>query len=322
MSSVIWTQCLQWSVDSFYWGQASQCPFPQCSILHRKPWIDWSHQMEKDTGILGIWQSRGRRKGRYLEVFGYLVDRRAVDKEDESENNRVCIFRVACLWGGRRVRQSVFVIKGEFSMEKTDERFLSDDSWQLRSEMRGSECLCVHICVYTVWACAGARRACPFMCCFCSENGTWLICSQEPPAQPQTCAMITSVQLKVKVTKIAQTVLIYRQNIQQSESFNCWAVIHFCGLIAGYLKRFCSALLRRHTSNPLCPFSSWFSSWVLDVNSSVIHWIAAICHCHIYCLLTWLWLRFAGQIRAIWSMMAASPVHLDRVLWTSSESKV
>lgn len=66
------------------------------------------------------------RKGRYLEVFGYTVDRQEVDKEDE--NNRVCIFRVAFPRGGRRVRQSVFVIKGDFSIEKTDEHFLSDDS--------------------------------------------------------------------------------------------------------------------------------------------------------------------------------------------------
>lgn len=37
----------------------------------------------------GIW--------RYLKVFGHIVDRREVDREDESENNRVCIFRAACL---------------------------------------------------------------------------------------------------------------------------------------------------------------------------------------------------------------------------------
>lgn len=48
-------------------------------------------------GILGIWQSAGGRKGRYSEVFGYTADRQEVYKEDESENNRVCIFRVACL---------------------------------------------------------------------------------------------------------------------------------------------------------------------------------------------------------------------------------
>lgn len=83
--------------------------------------------MEKDTGILGIWQSVGGRKGRYLEEFGYRVVRQEVDKEDE--NNRVCIFSVACLGvEDESVRQSVFVIKGDFSMEKTDERFLSDDS--------------------------------------------------------------------------------------------------------------------------------------------------------------------------------------------------
>lgn len=47
--------------------------------------------MEKDTGILGIWQSMWGENGRYLEVFGYVGVRQEVDKEDESENNRVCI---------------------------------------------------------------------------------------------------------------------------------------------------------------------------------------------------------------------------------------
>lgn len=31
------------------------------------------------------------------QVFGYVVDRKKLDEVDESENNRVCIFRLACL---------------------------------------------------------------------------------------------------------------------------------------------------------------------------------------------------------------------------------
>lgn len=46
------------------------------------------------SGYLAV---SGGSKGKYLEVFGHIVDRREADKEDESENNRVCICRVACL---------------------------------------------------------------------------------------------------------------------------------------------------------------------------------------------------------------------------------
>lgn len=77
--------------------------------------------MEKSIGILSIWQSAREEKAGIWIPSGQEVNK-------ENEHNRARIFRVAFPRGGRRVRQSVFVIKGDFSIEKTDEYFLSDDS--------------------------------------------------------------------------------------------------------------------------------------------------------------------------------------------------
>ena len=46
------------------------------------------------SGYLAV---SGEKEGRYLEVFGFIADRREADREDECENNRECIFIVACL---------------------------------------------------------------------------------------------------------------------------------------------------------------------------------------------------------------------------------
>lgn len=50
-------------------GQTSHCPVSLSSLLQRKSWIHQSHQMEKDTGILGIWQRVGEGK---TGIWGYL----------------------------------------------------------------------------------------------------------------------------------------------------------------------------------------------------------------------------------------------------------
>lgn len=63
----------------------------------------------------GFWYSgylaagEGKRKGRYLEEFEYIVDGGVVDQGDESENNGVRIFGVACLGGVRGGSQTVCV---------------------------------------------------------------------------------------------------------------------------------------------------------------------------------------------------------------------
>lgn len=102
--------------------------------------------MEKDTGILGIWQSVGEEKAGILEVFGYIVDRQEVDKEDESENNRLCIFRVACLGVEEESDSLRLSLKKIFQWRKqmsTSYLMIPDSCDQTGG---GSVCLCVHIC--------------------------------------------------------------------------------------------------------------------------------------------------------------------------------
>lgn len=69
----------------------------------------------------GFWYSGylaaggGKRKGRYLEVFEYIVDGGVVDQGDESENNGVRIFGVACLGESDKASDSLCLsLKGEF----------------------------------------------------------------------------------------------------------------------------------------------------------------------------------------------------------------
>ena len=102
--------------------------------------------MEKDTGILGIWQSVGGRKVRYLKVFGHIVDRQEVDKEDESENNRACIFRVDCLGVEEDSDSLCLSLKENFQWRKqmsTSYLMIPDSCDQTRG---GSVRLCVHVC--------------------------------------------------------------------------------------------------------------------------------------------------------------------------------
>lgn len=109
--------------------------------------------MEKDTGILGIWQSVGRRKGRYLEVFGYIVDRQEVDKEDVSENNRACIFRVACLGVEEESDSLCLSLKENFQWRKqmsTSYLMIPDSCDQTGG---GSVCVCVCVCLCCMSLC-------------------------------------------------------------------------------------------------------------------------------------------------------------------------
>lgn len=54
--------------------------------------------MRQKTGILSIWHSVFSYKNKMSVSGGICINRRQeMDKEDESENNRVCIFRVVCL---------------------------------------------------------------------------------------------------------------------------------------------------------------------------------------------------------------------------------
>lgn len=46
--------------------------------------------------VFGIQYSAARIKCQYLQAFELMVDTEDMDKEDESENNRVCICRVVC----------------------------------------------------------------------------------------------------------------------------------------------------------------------------------------------------------------------------------
>lgn len=90
------------------------------------------------------------RKGRYFEVFGYIVDRQEVDKEDESENNRVCIFKVSCLVVEEESDSLCLSLKEMFQWKKqmsTSYLMIPDSCDQTG---RGYVCLCAHMCAYPV----------------------------------------------------------------------------------------------------------------------------------------------------------------------------
>lgn len=94
------------------------------------------------SGYLAV---SGGSKGRYLEVFGYIVDRQEVDKEDEGENNRVCIFRVACLGVEEESDSLCLSLKEICQWRKqmsTSYLMIPEGCDQTG---RGSVCLCVHI---------------------------------------------------------------------------------------------------------------------------------------------------------------------------------
>lgn len=123
----------------------------------------------------GYWYSgylavSGGRKDRYLEVFEYIVDREEVDKEDERENNRVCIFRVACLGVEEESDSLCLSLKENFQWGKqmSTSYLMIPDSCDQRG---GGISMFVCVCLYCMSLCF----ACPFMFCFCSDNGTWLI---------------------------------------------------------------------------------------------------------------------------------------------------
>lgn len=83
--------------------------------------------MEKDTGILGIWQSVEEEEAGIWRYFNIQWTERSWMKRMR-QRTMECVSYSGMPEAGRRCRQSVFVIKGEFSMAKTDEHFLSDDS--------------------------------------------------------------------------------------------------------------------------------------------------------------------------------------------------
>lgn len=102
----------------------------------------------------GYWYSgylavSGGRKDRYLEVFEYIVDREEVDKEDERENNRVCIFRVACLGVEEESDSLCLSLKENFQWGKqmSTSYLMIPDSCDQRG---GGISMFVCVCAYTV----------------------------------------------------------------------------------------------------------------------------------------------------------------------------
>lgn len=66
--------------------------------------------------------------GRERQVFGNIAGRQEVDKEDESENNRMCIFRVACLEVEEQTDSLCLSLKGFLNGDnRWALHFLSDD---------------------------------------------------------------------------------------------------------------------------------------------------------------------------------------------------
>lgn len=115
------------------------------------------------SGYLAV--SRGR-KGRYLEVFGYILDRREVDKEDESENNSVCIFRVACLRVEEESDSLCLSLKENFQWrkQKSTSYLIIPDS----CDQTGGRLACLSVCIsaYIVQDCVGTHFACPLCVVF------------------------------------------------------------------------------------------------------------------------------------------------------------
>lgn len=137
----------------------------------------------------GYWYSGylaggGGRKDRYLEVFEYIVDREEVDKEDESENNGVCIFRVACLGVEEESDSLCLSLKENFQWRKqmSTSYLMIPDSCDQRGG--GSACLCVCVC-----SCAFPLRVCALHVLFCfvfvAMMGRGSFLSQRPPLLPR-----------------------------------------------------------------------------------------------------------------------------------------
>lgn len=103
-------------------------------------------------GLVVFWVFGSRRRSRY-----YLNTQWTEgwwDQGDESENNGVRTFGVACPKQEKRVTRPVFVIKEGFLymyiyfcwMDKTDERLVSDSSRQLAAGRRRG--MFVHHCLF------------------------------------------------------------------------------------------------------------------------------------------------------------------------------
>lgn len=128
--------------------------------------------------VFGIQYSAARIKCQYLQAFELMVD-----TEDMS---LVELYLGVVPRGGRRGRQSVFIIKWKFAMEKTDEHFLSDYSWQLWSDTRGAwVCFYVHLCLNE------SLRL--LFCVFRKEMVTQFVFTPGPPTLLPMCSALISL---------------------------------------------------------------------------------------------------------------------------------